>query len=317
MQRVGLFHLPNLDWEKAVEVFLWSKEVEGLSGQSLRGYKGHLRTFIKFLREKNINCQSPQDCSPQHIQLYFKELKEQGRSPHYLLTLYNFLSVFFNWLEKQGLISNNPIKSVPKPKVGKPVPRTVTEEHFLLTISTLNKNNFSHTRLLALLLLAFDSGARLGELLNLRVGDVDLTQRTALVRGKGNKQRYIFFGQQTAKALRKWLTIRFLVIGQPQPNDYLFCYRNGSPLDGSYVGKVWRTAQLKAGLKPLPFHGLRHGFARCWLMNGGDGFSLQRLLGHTTPAMTSHYVTLWGSDLQKLHNLYSPVDRMRLGKLVR
>lgn len=261
MVQVGLEFQPTLNWHKAIEVFLWSKEVEGLSERTLEWWKFHLKTFIKFHERFGIECHSPNNCQPHHIQTFLREFQERGRSSHYIVTIYNSLSVFFNWLEKQGLLSNNPIKSVPKPKTGKPIPKTVSEEHFLKTISTFNPNDFSQVRNLALCLLAFDSGARLGELLNLRLSDIDLIQRVAIVHGKGNKQRHIFFGLQTSKILKKWLTIRSVVMGIPQPDDFLFCFRNGSPLNRCYVGKMWRDAQRKAGLKPLPFHGLRHGFA--------------------------------------------------------
>ncbi|MCS7193293.1 MAG: tyrosine-type recombinase/integrase, partial [Armatimonadetes bacterium] len=59
-------------------------------------------------------------------------------------------------------------------------------------------------------------------------------------------------------------------------------------------------------------HGLRHGFARLWLLLGGDAFSLQSLLGHTSSEMTKRYATLWGRDLKEIHSQVSPVDRLRL-----
>ena len=71
--------------------------------------------------------------------------------------------------------------------------------------------------------------------------------------------------------------------------------------------KKW---QRRAGLTPLHFHGLRRGFARMWLLKGGDAFSLQRLLGHTSAEVTKRYVTLWGSDLQRLHRERSPIDSL-------
>ncbi|MCS3918628.1 site-specific integrase [Fervidibacter sacchari] len=94
------------------------------------------------------------------------------------------------------------------------------------------------------------------------------------------------------------------------PDDFVFAYTNGSQLDRRYVNKAWHKAQKRAGLAPLPFHGLRHGFARLWLLRGGDAFSLQILLGHTTPVMTRRYVTLWGSDLKQIHAKVSPVDKL-------
>jgi len=121
-------------------------------------------------------------------------------------------------------------------------------------------------------MLAFDSGARLSELINLKVGDVDLLQRCAKVMGKGGRERIIFFGNLTAQTIKEYLLRRTLLLGQPSPSDFLFVFTNNSPLDRRYVLRAWHRCQRKAGLKPLSFHSLRHGFARMWLLNGGDGF---------------------------------------------
>jgi len=199
---------------------------------------------------------------------------------------------------------------VTMPKVEKPLPRTVTEEHLQQALSALNLSKFEHLRNAALFVFAFDSGARLSEILNLRLCDIDLLQKVAKVKGKGGKERLVYFGNKTAQLLRKYLSQRMLLLGNPSPDDFLFVFKNGNPLDGRYALRAWHEAQKKAGLKVLPFHGLRHGFARAWLLAGGDGFSLQLLLGHSSSATTERYVTLWSSDLQRLHAKFSPADRL-------
>jgi integrase len=79
----------------------------------------------------------------------------------------------------------------------------------------------------------------------------------------------------------------------------------GAKLRGKDEGK-----QIRAGLKPLPLHSLRHRFEKAWLMSGGDAFSLQLVLGHSDTSVTKRYITLWGTDLQKKHMQHSQIDKM-------
>lgn len=305
---------PSLDWEKAIAVFLWAKRIAGRSNKTLEWFAQHMKMFVKFHSQAGLHCPSPTTCQPLHIQLYIAHLQSRGLSPVSVHTYFVAISTSFSWLNKEGIIAENPCSKVAKPKPHQPLPTPVTEEHFQKAISTLNPSNFHDLRNLALFMLAFDSGARLGELLNLKVGDVDLLQRVAKVMGKGGKERLIYFGVKTAQVLRKYLTKRAFLFSTISPDEPLFVFKNGAPLDDRYALRAWHRAQKRAGLKPLSFHSLRHGFARLWLLNGGDGFSLQLLLGHSTPAMTSRYVRLWATDLQKLHAKVSPVDKLK-GKL--
>lgn len=304
----------NLTWDLAVDAFAWSRRVAGCSDETLKWHEVTLRLFRRCHDELNLNCPSPQTCPPEHLRLFLFWLQRRGIKLVSQQTYYRSLRAFFRFLVREGLRDDVPTEKVPMPKPEQPLPRTVTEDHFLKAIATFNPAKFCDLRNLALFVLLYDTGARLGEILNLKVGSVDLKNRQAVVKGKGRKERVIVFGLKAAGLLQKWLMVRALRLGVPSDDDYLFCFANGSPLNRSYVGKIWRKAQRKAGLTPLPVHGLRHGFARLWLLRGGDALSLQILLGHTTSDMTRRYVTLWGQDLKKLHSQVSPIDRLHLPK---
>jgi len=107
---------------------------------------------------------------------------------------FSALRAFFRRLVKEGFRRDNPIVKSDATKSNELLPKTVSEEHFAKTLSALNFSHFTHLRDAALFALAFDSGARLSELVNLRLGGIDLTLRRAKVKGKGNKERMIYFG---------------------------------------------------------------------------------------------------------------------------
>lgn len=314
-QQTQLALSPNLSWETAVDAFLWSKKVVGCSNKTLEWHLVSLRLLQRCHQELSLPCPSPQTCSPSHIKSFLSWLQSRGVRATSISTYFRSIRAFFNWLVAEGLREESPAAKIPQVKPAETLPRTVTEEHFLAAIKTLDTSKFHDLRNMALFLLAYDTGARLGELISLRVGQVDLENRVAKVMGKGGRERLIVFGQKTALFLRKYLTQRMLRFNTVlRPEDFLFVFKNGSPLSARYVLRAWHRAQKRAGLAVLPFHGLRHGFARLWLLRGGDAISLQMLMGHKTPTMTSRYVNLWGKDLREIHSRVSPVDGLMVRK---
>lgn len=306
----------ELSWETAVDAFLWVKRVVGCSKKTLDWHRFSLQAFRQCHIDLHLPCPSPLQCPPEHLRKFLEWAQGKGLSPITVDTYFRSLRTFFRWLHAEGLREDIPTNKIPPLRTPEPLPRTVTEEHFLAAIATfktLNPSKFSELRNLTLFVLAFDSGARLGELLNLRFGQIDLETNTARVCGKGNRERIIVFGKTTSLLLRRYLTVYSTLFRRiPSPDDFVFVFRNGSPLDPRYALRAWHDAQKKAGLSVLPFHGLRHGFARVWLLRGGDAISLQILLGHKSSEMTRRYVTLWGRDLKTIHEKVSPVDRLSI-----
>jgi site-specific recombinase XerD len=296
-------------WETAINAFLQLKRLAGFSAGTLEWYEVTFRLLKRFHDEHQLNCPSPCTCSPEHLQAFLWWLARKDR-PITVHTKFRALRAFFRWLVKEGLRQDNPIAKVTPLKVNEPLPKTVSEEHFAKVFNAINLSRFAGLRDAALFSLAFDSGARLSELLNLRLCDIDLLNRCAKVKGKGNKERMIYFGALTGQLLSRYLTAYLTRFGSLSQDSFLFLTNDGRKLSKRQAQDRWKKAQRRAGLTPLPFHGLRHGFARMWLLRGGDAFSLQLLLGHTSTEITKRYVTLWGSDLQRLHREKSPVDSL-------
>jgi len=162
---------PRLSWEVAIDAFLWSRKVKSLSARTLDYYAFALKQFCQA-----HECQSPLNCQPSHITAYIAWLQERKVRSISILSCSRALNAFFNWLRQEGLCNDNPLDHTPIPKSSQPLPKTVTEAHFLAAISVLYPSKFADLRDLALFRLAFDTGARLGELLGLKVGGFGLGQ---------------------------------------------------------------------------------------------------------------------------------------------
>jgi len=300
----------HLSWERVVQIFLWVKATEGRSVNTVEWFANHLRLFLRFHKEKGLECLSPATCSHTHVRLYLASLMERGLSPASLRTYFNALSVFFNWCVKEGIARKNPCDKVEKPKVPQTIPTPVTAEHFTSAIKSLKPDRFIDLMYLALFHFAFDTGCRLSEILNLRVADVDLQQQNAVVFGKGGKERVVYFGKTTTEILKRYIVKRSLTLGFPSDDDFFFVTQRNTRLHRRNVLRKWHIIQIKAGVKPLSFHALRHGFARLWILSGGDAFTLQRLLGHSTTAMTNRYLRFFADDLRKVYQTRSPIDHI-------
>jgi len=301
----------DVQWDQLIEAFLFSRRAVGIAKSTHALYVSRLGIFKNFHFETNRTCRSPLDCTPECIQLFFVWLSENGRRLVTLNAYYRGLNTFFNWLCEVGLRQENPMRRVKAPKPENPLPKTVTEDHFLATMKQIDTSDPTQLRWAALFALLFDTGARANEILTLRIGDLDLKNRIIRIRGKGKKERIVPFGRTTAALLAKHMSL--LATQKQLTNEsYLFQTKNGTPISVRHAHRRWWKLQKRAGLRPLPLHGLRHGFARAWLLSGGDAFSLQLILGHTRAETTQRYVTLWSSDLQSKHAQHSPVDRLTL-----
>lgn len=161
------------------------------------------------------------------------------------------------------------------------------------------------------MLLFLDSGVRLSELINLRISQIDFAVGQFKVFGKGGKERIVPMGVAARRVI-----IRYKDPIRPQPvnpnEDRIFLTMAGQPISKDSVEELIQRLACKANIPRLHPHLLRHSFAVRYLINGGDVFTLQKILGHSTLDMTRRYVTLANSDVKDKHRQYSPIDNLGL-----
>jgi site-specific recombinase XerC len=193
---------------------------------------------------------------------------------------------FCRWLVDEDEIPAYPMQGMSPPlKDTKPVP-VLSDDELVALLKTCNGKTFDHRRDEALFRILLDSGTRISETCGLRVDDVDLDQGMALVRGKGNKVRPIYFGARTARSLDRYLRLRKM--HRWAHLEALFLSQRGalSP-DGARERVKVRGAQ--SGIEDLHPHRFRHTFAHDFLMNGGQERDLKRLAGWSSDIMLERY----------------------------
>jgi len=156
-----------------------------------------------------------------------------------------------------------------------------------------------------------DTGLRLNELATLKPEDVHLEEGYLKVMGKGRKERIVPIGSTTRRVLMRYL-YHYRPEGPASRLETFFLNVEGDRISREAVRLIIKRIGRKSKLNRLHPHLLRHTFAVRYLMNGGDVFSLQQILGHTTLEMVRRYVNLANSQIIVKHREYSPVDLLEI-----
>lgn len=257
------------------------------------------------------------EISPDQLRAFITEMRSRpglkGRkqvSDFTLFAYHRVVNAFFNYLERQELLAANPMKRVPKPKVGSYLIQPFSEEQVKKLLAQPDVTTFAGLRDFTLMCFLLDTGCRISEALALTYTDLDCQHRLARLMGKGRKERQVPFGEHTLAWLERYLARR----RESLDTDFVFVNQYGEQLTRNTVAQRIADYGDRAGLRGVraSAHTFRHTFGVCWLLGKGDykgdAISLQRILGHSTPAMTQRYVHLVGQDFRKLHDRLSPAD---------
>jgi len=284
-----------------VDLFLAAKAAEGCSPKTVEWYGMILRRAVSGLGgDRPIE----QLAAPK-VRAWILELRST-LAPISVAGYVRTLKVFGNWLAAEELAEVPALRSLRKPRVPYKLVEPIGDDVMrrLLAIAGVRDR--------AILLLLLDCGLRVSEAAGLRLGDLR-PDGTLKVRGKGAKERIVPLGGTARTAIVRYMGQR----GAGAPDEPLFLGRRG-PLDGRGMQQVMKRLKVRPGItgRCSP-HSLRHTFARSYLVNGGDVFSLQQILGHTTLDMVKRYVALAEVEIvRRIHAVASPADRLLIGPKV-
>jgi integrase/recombinase XerD len=309
------FRQPQILFSKAVAGYMLAAEARHLSKNTLIDYSRTFRKFQDFLGEDPPIAK----ITRQQIEGF---LRSQTVSNKTLLNYHIGLSALWTWAIGEELVEIHIIHRVERAKPEKRAVEPFTEDDIrkLLSVITTSraytrpgKRESAHSipnaeRNRAIILLLLDTGIRSSEMCGLRINQTDLKNRRIRVMGKGSKERWVPFCARTGQVIWKYLATR-----KDEPaNNFLFVTTEGGPMDPDRVLKLLWGIGERAGVENVHPHRFRHTFAINFLRNGGDPWSLQMMLGHSTMEMVKTYLSIAQADLDERHKLASPVDHWRL-----
>lgn len=309
----------ELQLETLIQGYQLSCQTEGKSAKTIEWYGAFLRRFAKFLQSCGMST-AVTGINRGHVRSFICHLQTEAKVPHTGVPLspatvqgyVRALKAFFSWLEKEEYVASNPIARLPIPKAPTKIVSTFTSEDIERLIRACQQVENNSSRDLCILLLLLDTGVRVSELTSIEMQDVDIEEGyIKITRAKGSRERLVPIGSVARRLL--W---RYMSCGRPQPLvdrvTHLFLTGGGLPLTRNGVQQMVRRWGRRAGLRGVRCspHTFRHTFAKNYLLNGGDIFSLQKILGHSSLASVRMYVNLFAADVKRQHQRFSPVDNL-------
>jgi len=203
---------------------------------------------------------------------------------------------FFKFMLREGLIKSNPASSLIYPRLDKPLPNFLTEKEVISILKLPKGNELLALRDRAILEFLYSTGARVSEMVSLKMENVDFVSAIAKVRGKGRKERLLPLGEPALNSLKKYIDKR----GDNNPS--LFINKRGGTLtDRGVRDIIYRYIKKAAIPSKVSPHTFRHSFATHLLNRGADLRSVQELLGHSSISTTQIYTHL---TIDSLKNVY-------------
>jgi integrase/recombinase XerC len=264
-----------------------------MSPHTLRNYGLDLTQFLEFLAP-GPEAAALEEVNYQQVRAFLAH-SLKGRSKTTVARKLSALRTFFKYLQRQGVLTQNPAKLAPSPKVGKSLPHFLNVDEAFHLLGQARGETFGPRRDRAILEVFYAGGLRLSELAGLSLGDLDRQDGVVRVWGKGAKERLAFLGDAARAALAAYLPLRegLLLQRGRQGERALFLNFRGGRLSSRGVARVvekWaRLAGLSQALTP---HGLRHSFATHLLEGKADLRAVQELLGHASISSTQRYLHL-------------------------
>ena len=286
----------------ATEEFMVEQQVRGNTPRTIGYYTQSLGCFAAFVGS-GVHVE---EISLSMCKRYYLHLSQKGIATTTAQTYIRALRAFLAWCFAEGYIPENIPARLKLPKAQRKVIDVLTDDEIKRLFACFNLRTMLGVRNYAICALMLDSGLRLNEVVTLEAGAVHVSEGYAIVNGKGNKQRMVPLGLQSRRALLRYL-------GRVQPRGaktVLFVKDNQTPLKQSTIEQLFRNLKTRAGIPRLRPHLLRHSFATRYLEHGGDVYSLQQILGHTSLDMVRRYVHQMPSKTVVCFPQFSPLDNL-------
>ncbi len=325
--------LTPLRLSQAIEGFFLEARARQLSPNTISDYRNTCNKLKAWLNDNPYMHEIETD-SIEEFLAHLGSTPQISRSPisrkakplskKSLLNVHTGLSALWTWALREGVVTEQIIREIPRPKpeTRAIIPLTRDEVAALLNACRATKGYFqkgtwctnarpTEQRDQAIIRTLVDTGLRASELCDLKIADFDMPNHRLKAFGKGSKERVLTIGDRTTKAIWLYLTKdRPADINADEP---LFVNDDGDDcLTRRALGLLLERLGERAGVLDVHPHRLRHTFAITFLRNDGDIYSLQMMLGHSTLDMVKKYLAIAQTDVEKAHRKASPIDNWKV-----
>jgi integrase/recombinase XerC len=286
----------------------WLTHEKGYSHHTVSGYQHDLLEFAATLPEN----QSIQTIDASAVRHFVADLHGKNNAATVARKL-SALRSFFHFLQRQKVITSDPMTGISGPKIAQLIPVFLTVDEVFLLLEAPGEQDRFMARDRAILELLYSTGIRVAELVSRNLEDLDFEAEMLKVRGKGNKERLVPVGRPAREAVDAWLPGRQQLLQERAARGLeidqapLFLNGRGSRLTTRSVERLVQTYSERAGIpQTVTPHALRHSFATHLLEMGADLRSVQELLGHASLSTTQRYTHLTLDHLAEVYDQAHP-----------
>ena len=283
------------------EFYNYIKNIKALSENSVIAYNTDLKELNIYLQKRKITFSEATIYDiDEYIEYLKDELEMEERTINRKLTTFR---TFYDWGIKREYFNSSPVEEISHSSSYSRLPSVLTRDE-VKEVLNLPYDDFLSYRDHILFLFLYSTGARISEALSLNVSDIDFQNRRALIKGKGNKQRFLFLPRSSISQIQEYIKERDRYLRSINKIDEtaFFVGKSGNRLPFSSSHSIFDKASKKVSFtKSFTPHTLRHSFATHLLDNGADIRFVQSLLGHESISTTQIYTHVSKARLQKVY----------------
>lgn len=300
MARITMKKTDEMTVEQAFSLFFRAASARGVTDKTLQTYKHHSRALFK-----RCDGSVPLGELTRHdLEDWINTLREGELSEQSIKSYTRTLKVFFSWCNAEGYTTLN----IPIYRTKETVKETYTDEELMRLLQKPDAaSGFCAYRNWVIINFLLDGGCRAATVRNIQNQDVDLERRQIILRHtKNGRPQVIPLCNAMVGILKTYMAVR-----GGGMSDYLFCNEFGDFLTESGLRQAIAKYNRAHGVERTSIHAFRHTFARKFLIDcGGDAFTLQKTMGHSTLAMTRHYCNIFNDDMVEKHEQFSPLAQL-------
>lgn len=298
MAKIKMTKKSTITFQEGYKEFLTYCKVRNLREATIKHYDDSLKTIYKFIEPNTplnditrdtvnnfiLNCKENLNIKDTTLVTYLRALKT---------ILYYFMEL--GYVEKF---------KIPIPRADKEPIEVYTEEELNILLKKVDTDSFAEFRNWCIINFLLGTGCRVNSLVNIKNKDVDFDNATVYLNvTKNRKPLAIPLSKHLIKILREYMSIR-----EGEIEDYLFCTDFGNKINSNTLSHQLAMYNRKRGVMKTGIHRYRHTFAKNWILNGGDIFRLQKILGHSTMDIVRNYVNMFDEDIKKDFNTFNPLE---------
>ncbi len=281
---------------------LWMEK--GLSENTLAAYRRDLSHYGDWLAKRQ---RTLIESDTGDLQGYLAWRSQQQRSPRSTARFLSCVRGFFRYQVREGRLSVDPSLDVDSPKLGRPLPKSLSEAEVEALLAAPDLEQAIEFRDRTMLELLYACGLRVSELVGLQVSQLGMNQGVVRIIGKGGKERLVPVGEEALGWLQRYLAGSRRELLDNRPSEAVFPSRRGSQMTRQAFWHRIKQYASRAGIRsPLSPHTLRHAFATHLLNHGADLRVVQLLLGHSDLTTTQIYTHVARQRMKDLHAEHHP-----------